>query len=67
MRMGTNGVMQGNFHEHPHEFYQMAILLRLYSADSSADILLKIRMPLEDDMMVEVAGLDPPYKRVEAG
>ena len=22
MGMGTNGVIQGNFHEHPHEFYR---------------------------------------------
>ena len=68
MGMGTNGVIQGNFHEHPHEFYQMAIsqyswemaiLLRPYSVDSSAAILLKIRMPLEDGMMEQETSSKP--------
>ena len=59
MRMGTNGVIQGNFHEHPHEFYQMAILLRPYSVDSSAAILLKIRMPLEDGMTEQETSSNP--------
>ena len=67
MGMGTNGVIQGNFHEHPYGFYQMspqvfmemAILLRLYSVDSSAAILLKIRMPLEDGMMEQETSSKP--------
>ena len=38
---------------------EMAILLRLYSVDSSAAILLKIRMPLEDGMMEQETSSKP--------